>query len=107
VISIMFQTEAYDIQFGFYRANDSSSYKLVNEGEENELILHPVAELEEVFPLQTIESSENMVKVTFIAKEEGFYKIVFSNQHSWVRGKTLNYRYVVLNPVDTFNEKDQ
>jgi hypothetical protein len=80
---------------------------LLNEGEENELILHPVAQLEEVFPLQTIESSENMVKVTFIAKEEGFYKIVFSNQHSWVRGKTLNYRYVVLNPVDTFNEKEQ
>jgi hypothetical protein len=79
VISIMFQTAAYDIQFGFYRANDHSSFKLLNEGEENELILHPVSDLEEVFPLQTIESSENMVKVTFIAKEEGFYKIVFSN----------------------------
>ena len=66
-----------------------------------------MAELEEVFPLQVIESSENMVKVTFIAKEEGFYKIVFSNLHSWVRAKTLNYRYVVLKPVNTFYEKEQ
>ena len=40
-----------------------------------------------------------MVKVTCIAKEEGFYKIVFSNQHSWMRAKTLMYRYVVLNLV--------
>lgn len=100
IISIMFQTTAYDIQFGFFRANDSSQFKLINEGEENELIQHPVSDLEEVFPLQAIESSENMVKVTFIAKEEGFYKILFSNQHSWMRGKTLMYRYVVLKPVN-------
>jgi len=41
-----------------------------------------------------------MVKVTFIAKEEGFYKIVFSNTHSWMRPKTLKFRYVVLKPVE-------
>ena len=39
-----------------------------------------------------------MVKVTFIAKERGFYKIVFSNEHSWYRSKTLKFRYVVLRP---------
>ena len=40
-----------------------------------------------------------MVKVTFIAKEAGFYRIVFSNSHSWYRPKTLKFRYVVLKPV--------
>ena len=40
-----------------------------------------------------------MVKVTFIAKEQGFYKILFSNEHSWMRAKALKFRYVVLRPV--------
>ncbi len=41
IICIMFQTEAYDIQFGFFRAKDDSVYKLENEGEDNESIQHP------------------------------------------------------------------
>ena len=91
----------YDIQFGFYRANDSSQFVLEDEGGENEAIVHPIENLEEVFPLQNIESNENMVKVTFIAKEEGMYKIVLSNTHSWMRAKTLMFRYVILRPVDS------
>ena len=39
------------------------------------------------------------MKVTFIAKEAGLYKIVLSNEHSWYRAKTLQLRYVVLEPV--------
>ena len=46
------------------------------------------------------------MKVTFIAKEMGFYKIVFSNRHSWMRAKTLRYRYVVLKPVSTEDLSD-
>ena len=38
IICIMFQTEAYDIQFGFFRAKDDSVYILENEGLENESI---------------------------------------------------------------------
>lgn len=56
IISIMFQTQLYDIQFGFYRANDNSQYVIEDEGGENEAILHPTENLEEVFPLQNIES---------------------------------------------------
>jgi hypothetical protein len=41
-----------------------------------------------------------MLKVTFIAKEYGFYKILFSNKHSWIRAKKLRFRYVVLKPVE-------
>lgn len=39
--------------------------------------------------------------MTFIAKEEGFYKILFSNTHSWMRSKQLKFRCVVLKPVGT------
>ena len=42
-----------------------------------------------------------MVKVTFIAKDEGMYKIVLSNSHSWMRSKTLMFRYIILRPVDS------
>lgn len=72
-----------------------------DEGGENEAITHPIENLEEVFPLQNIESQENMVKVTFIAKDEGMYKIVLSNSHSWMRSKTLMFRYIILRPVDS------
>ena len=74
-------------------------FELQNEGEDNEVIVHPVEKMEVVFPMQIIESCDNMVKVTFIAKENGFYKILFSNDHSWLRAKTLKFRYVVLKPV--------
>ena len=65
------------------------------------MIAHPLTELEEVYPKKLIDSSEQIVKVTFIAKEPGFYKIIFSNQHSWMRAKILRYRYVVLRPVES------
>jgi len=39
----------------------------------------------------------------FVSKEEGFYKIIFSNQHSWVRSKILKYRYIILKPVENIN----
>lgn len=51
-----------------------------------------------------------MVRITFIAKESGFYKLLFSNEHSWMRSKSLKFRYVVLKPVagerDTMASKD-
>ena len=33
------------------------------------------------------------------------YKLVFSNEHSWVRGKSLMYRYSVLKPTNKELEK--
>ena len=63
--------------------------------------------MEVVYPLSEIESSESLVKVTFIAKEPGYYKIVFSNEHSWLRSKTLKMRYVVLKPVETQQTGDK
>ena len=96
----MFQTVAYDIKFGFYRAKDAESvFTIENEGEDNEIVKVPCETMEVVYPMSLIESSESLVKVTFIAKEPGYYKIVFSNEHSWMRSKTLKMRYVVLKPV--------
>jgi hypothetical protein len=55
--------------------------------------------LEEIFPMTKIDSSPNFVKVSFIAKQPGIYKIVWNNDHSWFNGKTLKYRISVLRPV--------
>ena len=88
IISVTFQVEAYDIQIGLYRAMDTESiYEIQNEGEENETIVHPLDKMEVVLPMRVVECNEKMVKITFIAKEPGFYKLVFSNEHSWMRGK--------------------
>jgi len=56
-------------------------------------------ELEEIFPLTKIESFPNFVKVSFIAKDAGIYKVLWCNNHSWFKGKTLAYRISVLRPV--------
>jgi hypothetical protein len=41
-----------------------------------------------------------MIKVTFVAKEPGVYKILWSNSHSWFKAKSLHYRILVLSPVN-------
>lgn len=46
-----------------------------------------------------LESHPNFVKVSFIAKEPGVYKVLWSNEHSWFKGKTLAYRISVLKPL--------
>lgn len=80
---------------------------MLNEGDdENESIEHPHDEMEEIYPLQGVDCSGKMVKVTFIADAAGLYKLVFSNDHSWLRGKTLKVRYVVLTPVEPALEVD-
>jgi hypothetical protein len=55
--------------------------------------------MEEIFGLTKLEAQVNPVKVTFIAKEPGIYKLVWSNEHSWFKGKALKYRIAVLKPI--------
>jgi len=43
--------------------------------------------------------------INYISEEPGIYKLVFSNEHSWVRGKSLMYRYSVLRPTTKELEK--
>jgi hypothetical protein len=34
-----------------------------------------------------------------LAKETGLYKIIWSNEHAWFKGKTLKYKISVLKPL--------
>ena len=91
MIYISFNTTSHDIQFGFFRVTDEGMIS-----EENELQHEG---LEDVFALTKIDSFPNPVKVTYIAKTPGLYKVLWSNEHSWLTGKTLKYRVSVLRPV--------
>lgn len=85
IIYCGFQTTAYDIQFGFSRVTAQST-AVTGEGSDD--VKHMF--MEEIYPLQKVESSGgNMVKVSFIAKEAGVYKVQWSNSHSWFKAKTL------------------
>mmetsp|Transcript_17153 Transcript_17153/g.12264 ORF Transcript_17153/g.12264 Transcript_17153/m.12264 type:complete len:232 (+) Transcript_17153:457-1152(+) len=91
VIFCGFSTLLYDIQFGFYRVVPESE---LNPEDDNQHL-----GLEEIYALTKIESYPNPVKVSFIAKEPGIYKILWSNNHSWFKAKTLRYKISVMKPV--------
>jgi hypothetical protein len=55
--------------------------------------------LEDIYKVSKIESYPNPVKVSFIAKEPGIYKVVWSNEYSWFKGKTLKFKISILRPV--------
>lgn len=91
IIFCQFQTVAYDIQFGFSKVTQQSDVSSEDE------IQH--LNVEEIFALTKIEASTgNPVKVSFMAKEPGIYKLIWSNEHSWFKAKTLKYRISVLRP---------
>jgi hypothetical protein len=54
------------------------------------------SELDEMLTLTRVDSSTKPVRVNFVAKEPGLYKILWSNAHSWFNGKHLNFNIVVL-----------
>lgn len=109
IVFVSFLTTTYDIQFGFYKVTPHST--VITEGD-NDAVIHK--HLEEIYPLNKLESSPSMVKVSFVAKEPGVYKVLWSNNHSWFKAKTLLYNVAVLRPVkeefkvandNTFTEK--
>lgn len=48
----------------------------------------------------------NDITINYIAKEPGFYRIAFSNEHSWMTKKVVLFRYCVLVPVDQKEQKE-
>ena len=54
------------------------------------IIEHTDFELDEIQPKKLVDSS-TVQQMNFITKETGVYRLVFSNDHSWYRGKTLMY----------------
>jgi len=91
IIYVGFGTSSYDIQFAFFRVTEEA--RVSGEDEVNHV------GLEEIYPLTKIEACPNPVKVTFIAREAGIYKVLWSNEHSWFTAKTLRYRVSVLKPA--------
>jgi hypothetical protein len=69
---------------------------------------------ENIIDYKNIEKIEGAVEkgdvcVNYAAQEPGFYRIVFSNAHSWMRKKTVLFRYSVLAPLTqpTDNEPEE
>lgn len=120
------QVEEYDIKIALFKGTqlvefdqieDSSTEdpKLVNvKGKARDTIYHSMEgkiPYECIIDYKLIEKSLNNEDITinYLAVEPGFYRIVFSNQHSWMRKKTVLYRYCVLTPLegqDNINEPD-
>ena len=42
-----------------------------------------------------------VVQITYNIKEEGFYMMVFGDKLSWIKPKTLRYKYSVLVPTNS------
>ena len=78
---------------GLYKAQTLSKFE-----EKDDVIDHPQTSFVTVLPLNLVESSSSPVTISFIAKVSGYYKVVFSNEHSWVRGKSLKFSCAVLRP---------
>ena len=91
IIFCGFSTTSHDIQFGFYKVTP------ISEVSSEEEINH--SGLDEIFPQTKLESHPNLVKVSFIAKDAGIYKVLWNNDHSWFKQKTMSYRISVLSPV--------
>ena len=111
LLCINFQTAEYDIQFGMYHASKFSKFIHQNAGTEDESINCPLQGEEkfiEIMPLRLVENTaQTAIRITYTAKNSGFFKLVFSNEHSWVRPKTIKYRYCVLVPEkEIVNEEE-
>lgn len=89
IVFCSFVTAMYDIGFSFYKVTEDSK---IGDSE----LVHD--RLEEIFANKLLDASKSPVKVSFVAKEKGLYKIIWSNEHSWFTTKDLEYRIVVLRP---------
>lgn len=123
LISLSLQVEDYDIKVGLYRASQLSEFQLVEDnisadplsasakGKRRDTIHHSLAgsnPYECLIDYKLIEKAPNAEDVTlnYLAVEPGFYRIVFSNQHSWMRKKVVLFRYCVLTPVGGAQEAE-
>ena len=117
LISVSMQVEEYDIKIGLFKASQLSDFQQIEDTKSEDPKMAPVKAktrdaihhimegpnpYECIIDFKMIEKSKNGEDITinYLAVEPGFYRIVFSNQHSWVRQKTVIYRYCVLVPVD-------
>lgn len=86
-----------------------SQYEHWNQGEPNATIEHPLVgphPMQEIIGFTMVkDTSEKQATINFRVTQPGFYRIVFSNEHSWYRSKIVMFRYCVLTPVRPLVEK--
>lgn len=118
------QVDEYDIKIGFFKCATLSEFTSTEEVETKgnitivkNAIHHSMSgkfPYENIIDYKNIEKIEGAVEkgdvcVNYAAQEPGFYRIVFSNAHSWMRKKTVLFRYSVLAPLTqpTDNEPEE
>ena len=74
-------------------------------GEEEAWVDHPIASsnlskngLLTLMPSTLLDPSISTMTLRFLARDTGFYKLVFNNEHSWYTSKILRYKYAVYTP---------
>lgn len=117
MINLNMNIEMYDIKVGLYKATPLVEFiqkeeKVTNQNtliDKKNVIEHPMTGYECIIDSKLVERKPNEFDITinYKAVEPGFYRIAFSNEHSWVTKKTVLYRYCVLVPVNPVNKELQ
>lgn len=84
----------------FTRIEESDYKKKTEDHDFVEHTLDGTHPYEIIHPYKSVEALSYDQTINFIAIDPGFYRIVFSNEHSWYRAKELLWRYCVLKPTD-------
>ena len=87
----------------FTGSKDTSASQLSSQQLQQQEANKPLSEsgLRQVIEPKVIsDCSQKPVKITYRIEKQGFYNIVFSNEHSWYGVKTLKYRWCVLVPSE-------
>ena len=93
IVCISIQTIDYDIQFGLFQASQASTFDTSNPN------VHTSENMKTIIPMVLLQTDVEK-RIDYITKEPSFFKLVFSNDHSWVRAKTMYFSYCVLKPTD-------
>ncbi len=96
LIYLGFATQFYDINFHLLKYcpnvnNDDIIYDEDDPTDKGHFV--------EIFKLEKIDCSELPVKIILFVKAPGIYKIVFSNNYSWINEKIIRYRISILKPL--------
>ena len=107
IINVSIRLDQYDIKFGLFRAVTSCEFKSTEIKDKDgvtkdhvEHILDGESPFSTIIDYKMIDTSDSQdITINYFASEPGFYRLVFNNDHSWVRAKTVLYRICALMPV--------
>lgn len=104
LIYLGFATQFYDINFHLlkYCPNVNNDDVIYDEDDPTDK-----GHFVEIFKLEKIDCSELPVKIILFVKDPGIYKIVFSNNYSWINEKIIRYRISILKPLSEINIENE